>query len=612
MASPSASPAPTSAANSSSTAPPDASSTDLNNQGFSSADIKRQHRAAKKAEQDARKAERKRIALETGIDPALLPKALAGEFALDGKDFRPQGFTQREWVEVPSQNGGDGGQGGKRVKILSWNMLAQALVRRELFPGSDFLKGKDRLPPLMQEVLYYSPDIACLQEVDRLSDHLPSLTLTHGYTSFIGYRNKAHGLLIAHKNSVFNKVGERGIRLDDQPIDDTVPVSAAPSRVATPAPTEGSAPASGTATPAPEQNGAKLEGDKPAEERPPDAPSDDTKASRRAVGITRSTRNVGLFVALEFKDQPGKGVIVGTTHLFWAGEYVYERTRQTGILMREARRFRDEAGEGKFKDWPVFLAGDFNTQPLELTYRLAVSPSATIPDSLLSEFERSRVVHHSVEKLYNPDFVPPSPPEAEAKEGEEAASASASTAPADPSPYASDALEDPTAPHHGKPIKNSRPGTVDEDGIVGLDALRALYAAGGDAGARSAYGEAYGLCPSQEGKWYCDRKPEVQAGNGWREQESEEEKAKRREGTWDERVKRGDFEPLYSNFTPLWRCTLDYIFLLPPSSPSAAPAPQWRSLLQMHDFHNVCEPGLPRKGVEPSDHVAIGAEVEIF
>jgi RNA exonuclease NGL2 len=201
----------------------------------------------------------------------------------------------------------------------------------------------------MGQVLHYAPDIACLQEVDRLSDHLPSLTLTHDYTSFVGYSNKKHGILIAAKRSVFKKVGERGIRLDDMPliVGEDGDFSTAPTRVGTPAgeaSAEGegeastapsSSSSSSAATPAPNGDAPQLPpntGDAAEDQRPPDAPSTATRASRRAAGISRVTRNVGLFVALEFKDQEGKGVIVGSTHLFWSGDFVYERTRQTAIL----------------------------------------------------------------------------------------------------------------------------------------------------------------------------------------------------------------------------------------------------------------------------------------
>lgn len=228
-------------------------------------------------------------------------------------------------------------------------------------------------------VLYLNPDIACLQEVDRLSEHLPSLTLSYGYTSYVGYRQKSHGLLIAHKSSVFDKVGERGIRLDDLPLDENEPLLTPPAEQPTPA---GSAPASGTSTPVPvvaeetdanapsgQANGVSAtngstepveqlsEKEKEIRARPPDAASTSGRAARRAAGLSRTTRNVALFVALAFKDDPTRGVIVGTSHTFWHPSHVYERVRQTALISREMVKFRGEAGEGRWADWPLFLAG---------------------------------------------------------------------------------------------------------------------------------------------------------------------------------------------------------------------------------------------------------------
>lgn len=83
------------------------------------ADQKRAFRAAKKAEQERRKAERKKFAQETGVDPALLPKAIAGDLAHDGK-VKPKGFVPREWVDVPVRDGC--GESGKDVTIATWNV----------------------------------------------------------------------------------------------------------------------------------------------------------------------------------------------------------------------------------------------------------------------------------------------------------------------------------------------------------------------------------------------------------------------------------------------------------------------------------------------------------
>ncbi|GAA5981220.1 hypothetical protein JCM10908_004027 [Rhodotorula pacifica] len=603
------------------------------------ADQKRAFRAAKKAEQERRKEERKKFAQETGVDPALLPRSIAGDLAHDGK-VQPKGFAPREWVNVPREEGNDSSAEGRKVSIVTWNMLAQALVRRELFPGSDCLKGKDRLPTLMQQVLYLNPDLACLQEVDRLSEHLPSLTLSHGYTSYVGYRQKSHGLLIAHKSSVFDKVGERGIRLDDLPLDENEPLLTPPEQ--TPA---GSAAASGAATPVAAETGTNepsgqvnsisaangssepveqlSEKEKEIRARPPDAASTSGRAARRAAGLSRTTRNVALFVALAFKDDPTKGVIVGTSHTFWHPSHVYERVRQTALISRELAKFRREGGDGRWAEWPLFLAGDLNTQPRELTYRLL--NDAAISQELIDDFDRSRVVHQSVDKLYDPSYEPPTPPEPEAKEGDEVNSGDLSQ-------------------HPDRTIKNTREAN-DEDGLATFEQLRDMFRRAMSPSAvesddtsptvqkqgsrvRSAYGEAYGLISSEKNRWYCCRKPEVQMGNGWRAPEPEADKAARLRGEMDERIRRGDFEPIYTNFTPLWRCTLDYILLFPPANSSSATAPsgdpdssssvalprqpRWHSLLAMHNFHETCEPGLPRKGVEPSDHVAIGAVVELY
>lgn len=88
-------------------------------------------------------------------------------------------------------------------------------------------------------------------------------------------------------------------------------------------------------------------------------------------------------------------------------------------------------------------------------------------------------------------------------------------------------------------------------------------------------------------------------------------------------LRQGYFEPAYTNselcdtsqaladyrppsVTPLWRCTLDYIFLIPPDG-SQSKSTVTR-LLPAHRLDDM-EPGLPRRWKEPSDHMPIMAEM---
>lgn len=62
-----------------------------------------------------------------------------------------------------------------------------------------------------------------------------------------------------------------------------------------------------------------------------------------------------------------------------------------------------------------------------------------------------------------------------------------------------------------------------------------------------------------------------------------------------------------ANFTPLWRCTLDYIFVL--EDPQVDQL-QLTGLLPTHRTESLGS-GLPRLKIEPSDHIALMAELVI-
>jgi len=117
------------------------------------------------------------------------------------------------------------------------------------------------------ELLAHSPDILCLQEVDRLDKVLPPLHGAGYAHTYAAGPFKKHGCMIVHRESRLDKIAERKIVYDEVPF------------------------------------GEKADG------------------SPRA-GIGRVTKNIGLLVALQDKTDSTKGCIVATTHLFWHPRYV--------------------------------------------------------------------------------------------------------------------------------------------------------------------------------------------------------------------------------------------------------------------------------------------------
>ncbi|KAH9950500.1 Endonuclease/exonuclease/phosphatase [Amylocystis lapponica] len=197
---------------------------------------------------------------------------------------------------------------GQSVRVMTWNLLAQCLIRREMFPASDCLKANQREKMTISEMMWYNAEICCMQEVDRLDKLLPVLEKAgYGWVYASGPRKK-HGCLIAYAKGLYEPVRERVIRYDEQDV---------------------------------------------REEGP-------EKARR---GSSFWTKNIASLVALRRLGSDNEGLIVATTHLFW-------HPSQTAILFREAIKFRDESASSS--NWPCIIAGDFNYQPDDPAYSLLV------------------------------------------------------------------------------------------------------------------------------------------------------------------------------------------------------------------------------------------------
>ncbi|WVQ82539.1 hypothetical protein IAT38_004668 [Cryptococcus sp. DSM 104549] len=448
-------------------------------------------------------------------------------------------FLKRDWVNL---GGGEGVREGKKsARILTWNLLAQTLVRRELFPGSDCLKWSDRKPLLLGEMEHHaSCDIICLQECDKLKDLLAVLP-NHSHVQGCG-PGKLHGLVIIYRTDRFAVRASHLLQLD---LGEVNPVSQATGSEA-----------------AADEEGAD---------------------GRRRRGGSRQTKNVGLIVALERADEPGKGVVVATTHLFWHPKYAYERVRQSLILVRTIRQFQKD---NNCTDWPVVFAGDLNTQPSEATYQLLVAPHKPLAPSLVAEVESSRFVHESLFKVAAA-LLPtePAPSEPPSVSGTGTNTPTTST----PAPTSTPARkekerddeEEELPDSNEKSLKGTRPPTA-ADGLPTVPELVQLYQeVMPRGGARSAYGSA---------AWAEGRTGESFDARGGFAEGMEVE---------------GRGEPAYTCFTPLFRLTLDYLLLLPPLGETDA---EITGVLMPPKIEELGV-GLPRKGICASDHLAVGCEI---
>ena len=210
---------------------------------------------------------------------------------------------------------------GLPVKILSYNILAQSLIRRKLFPTNGHaLKWTYRSKVMLHELKHYDADILCLQEVDNVQYH----TFWSKEFEKLGYLSKFyrsaiknHGLAIVYRASLFVCKHQSFINYDKE----------------------------------------------------------------RATGLPLPrtiTQNVGFLIHFEFKQEvldkypclkQKNGLIIGTTHMFWHPFGTFERARQAYLVLSKFRDFQNILTSlGYNKGFYSFFAGDFNSQPFDSPY----------------------------------------------------------------------------------------------------------------------------------------------------------------------------------------------------------------------------------------------------
>ncbi|QWU85871.1 hypothetical protein CA3LBN_000089 [Candidozyma haemuli] len=277
--------------------------------------------AEKRRERELKKQQKRDELVKQGIDPDAKPVPEHLQ------------FIKRPMLDIPGQKAsGD----GLIIKVLTYNILAQALIRRKLFPTSgSALKWANRSQRLGSEIEHYDADIVCLQELDfdQYNSHWKKEFERMGYSSRYHRSGvKRHGVAILYKHSMFHFEHHYFIDYD------------------------------GTETP--------------------------------GVPASTKTQNIGLLVYLKLnedvkKKNPGitkDGIIIGTTHLFWHPFGTFERTRQTYLVLHHVKEFSKMMHLLYPNDrFYRFFAGDFNAQPYD-------SPYLSITSKPITYTERPKVV----------------------------------------------------------------------------------------------------------------------------------------------------------------------------------------------------------------------------
>ncbi|KAG9070189.1 hypothetical protein KI688_009521 [Linnemannia hyalina] len=232
-----------------------------------------------------------------------------------------------------------------RFLFMTYNLLAQALVRRDMFPHATqkALRWKFRKQNILQEFLGFAPDLACLQEVDFWEEvYYPALTKAGYETAYYKNQNKKHGCAIIWRKTRFEKVEQKSLEYDEQgqPTFTTgnigLMVALKPLK---------------QAAKNPDPNADMVLPDEDDDE------GEDISANGHA-------------------ELPG-GILVATTHLFWRPDGSYERLRQASILLDKIQEWNKDL------NYTILLGGDFNTTPRDAAYRAMTRnemPPQQVPD----------------------------------------------------------------------------------------------------------------------------------------------------------------------------------------------------------------------------------------
>ncbi|KAH8966345.1 hypothetical protein BDL97_03G020800 [Sphagnum fallax] len=260
------------------------------------------------------------------------------------------------------------------IRIISYNILAQAYVKSSLFPHSPSLclRWKARSEAILERLLSFDADFLCLQELDEFESFYKCKLDKHGYSSVYVQRSgrKRDGCGIFFRRARVQLVEEQAIDYNDlvppSPIegDKTVPSPSADllkdSNSRNPGSTYVDLPPKGDILVNINHSTVLLRG--------PEGRGD---PSDPRVRLKRDC--VALLAAFRLIDAPTRIFILGNTQLYWDPEWPDVKLAQACYLLSWLVKFK-ESIQSKSDSPPLLvITGDYNSLPGDQVYNYLTS-----------------------------------------------------------------------------------------------------------------------------------------------------------------------------------------------------------------------------------------------
>lgn len=249
---------------------------------------------------------------------------------------------------------------GSIIRLVSYNILAQAYVKSTLFPHSPShcLKWKARSQSILALLKNLEADFLCLQELDEFETFYKQNMDKHGYSSAYIQRSgrKRDGCGIFYKRERVELLSEEVIEYND-----LVPANEDPGESLEIKEKEALDSKKDTDI-SPVKSTASQDTSLLDDRGDPDDPR---------VRLKRDC--VGLLTAFKLLEPPYHVIVVANTHIYWDPEWADVKLAQVKYLLSRLAKFKDMVSK-EFTCRPViFVAGDFNSTPGDEVYKYITS-----------------------------------------------------------------------------------------------------------------------------------------------------------------------------------------------------------------------------------------------